>query len=337
MNARKNNFDIIRFIAASLVVFSHAYPLTTGNNGSEPFAILTNGQMTFGELAVSIFFVISGFLITQSLDRSKDLVYYFRARVLRIFPGLIVCIALSVFVLGPFFTDISLRDYFTDINTYQYLMGISLYFVQYDLPGVFMNNTWPIAINGSIWTLWYEFTFYIFVAIIGITKKINKWIVFAIYIFNIIFYSLGIGSYYTELFLYFGAGMLYYLFRDRIKLSGIIAIIAFAFVLFTGRSDLFNYTLAVFGGYLIFYLAFHPKIKFDNFGKHGDFSYGIYIYGFPVQQIMVHLFHNQLTAGVNFLLSFPFILLLAIFSWNIVEKRALKYKKIPLKSTTKVF
>lgn len=332
---RNNNFDIIRFVAATLVIFSHAYPITYGNNGSEPFAILTSGQMTYGELAVSIFFFISGFLITQSLDRSKNLAYYFKARFLRIFPALIVCILFSVFVLGPIFTEYSLIEYFTDLNTYQYIMGISLYFIQYDLPGVFTSNTWPVAINGSIWTLWYEFFFYIFVAIVGITTKINKWFVLTLYLINIFFFSFGIGGFYSELFIYFGAGMLYYLFKNWIKLNGIFAILSFIIVLFTARTDLFNFTFAIFGGFLILYLAFNPKIKLNNFGKYGDFSYGIYIYGFPVQQTMTYLFHNQLTPGMNFLLSFPVALLFAILSWNFVEKRALNYKKIPIRNLIK--
>ena len=109
IDSRINNLDIIRFIAATLVVFSHSYPLTLGNNGSEPFAVFSNGQMTFGELAVSIFFVISGFLITQSYDRSKDLIYYMKARTLRIFPGLIFCVILTVFLLGPFFTRLKCK------------------------------------------------------------------------------------------------------------------------------------------------------------------------------------------------------------------------------------
>ena len=165
IDARKNNLDIIRFLAATLVVFSHAYPLTTGNNATEPFAVCSNGQMTFGELAVSIFFIISGFLITQSYDRSKNPIYYFKARVLRIFPGLIFCVLLTVFFLGPIFTELNVKDYFKDPKTYDYLKTITLYWIQYDLPGVFQTNVWPGAVNGSLWTLWYEFFFYIVVAI----------------------------------------------------------------------------------------------------------------------------------------------------------------------------
>ena len=140
IGTRKNNLDVIRFLAATFVLFSHAYPITTGNNASEPFAIWSKGQMTFGELAVSIFFIISGFLITQSFDRSKDPIYYFKARVLRIFPALIFCVLLSILIVGPIFTEFTIKDYFKDPNTIEYLRTITLYFIQYDLPGVFQHN-----------------------------------------------------------------------------------------------------------------------------------------------------------------------------------------------------
>lgn len=326
IESRKNNFDIIRFFAATLVVFSHAYPLTSGHNGSEPFGLLTNGQMTYGELAVSVFFMISGFLITQSYDRSKNIIYYFKARILRIFPALIYCVLLSVFLLGPIFTEMSMKDYFKDYNTYEYLQTISLYWIQFDLPGVFLANVWPNAVNGSIWTLWYEFFFYIVVAALGVTRLLNKWVVLAGFIFSGYLNYHSIGGFYTELFIYFAAGMIFYLFRNQIKLNGVVAIISFLILIFTRENPIFGYLLSILGTYIIFYMAFNSRVRFHSFGKFGDFSYGIYIYGFPVQQIITHLFAGQLTHIENFLLAFPITLILAIVSWNLIEKRALKYK-----------
>ncbi|WHY76922.1 acyltransferase [Neobacillus sp. WH10] len=332
INARKNNLDIIRFFAATLVIFSHAYPLTYGNNGSEPFAIFTNGEMTFGELAVSIFFVISGFLITQSFVRSNDPVKYFKARSLRIFPGLIFCVLLSVFILGPIFTELSLMDYFKNRDTYEYMSTITLYLIQYDLPGVFQTNVWPTAVNGSLWTLWYEFFFYIVVAILGVTRLLDRRFVLACFILSSIVYFMGIGGFYSDLFRYFSAGMVFYLYRKQIKLNGWFAILSLVIVILTAKFGFFDYALSIFGTYLIFYIAFDTRLKLENFGKYGDFSYGIYIYAFPFQQIMVYIFHNQLSPLKNFLYSFPVTLLFAIVSWHLVEKRALKYKNVSFKA-----
>lgn len=329
---RKNNLDIIRFLAASLVLFSHAYPLTTGNNGSEPFAILTNGEMTFGELAVAIFFIISGFLITQSFDRSKNPINYFKARSLRIFPGLIFCVLLSIFLLGPILTKLSVKDYFANRETYDYLKTITLYWLQYDLPGMFPENIWPGAVNGSLWTLWYEFFFYIVVAVLGVTRMLNKRIVLFGFILATALYFLGRGAFYTDLFRYFGAGMVFYLYRKHIKLNGFIALLSLIILILTARNGYFEYSLSVAGTYLIFYFAFASKVKFYNFGKYGDFSYGIYIYAFPIQQIMTQAFNNQITPLENFLLSFPVTLIIAIISWHMIEKQALKYKKASFKT-----
>jgi peptidoglycan/LPS O-acetylase OafA/YrhL len=323
---RRNNLDIIRFIAATLVIFSHAYPLTYGHNGSEPFALWTNGEMTFGELAVSIFFVISGFLITQSFDRSKDPIKYFKARALRIFPGLLFCLLLASFLLGPIMTELSLKEYFTDRDTYEYLITLSLYYIQYDLPGIFESNIWPAAVNGSLWTLWYEFFFYIVVAVMGVIRLLNRRVVLASFLLVTGLYFLGKGGFYTDLFRYFSAGMVFYLYRKHIRMNGLAAIVSLIILLLTVKFGNFEYALSIFGTYLIFYIAFDTRLKLHNFGKYGDFSYGIYIYAFPIQQVMTYLFPGQLSPAGNFLLTFPVTLMFAILSWYLIEKRALKYK-----------
>ena len=102
MDRRKNNFDFIRLMAASLVIFSHCFPLTLpSENAEEPLMIVSGGQITLGNLSVMIFFVVSGFLITQSFVYSQDLRKFLLARVLRIFPALIFLILATVFILGP--------------------------------------------------------------------------------------------------------------------------------------------------------------------------------------------------------------------------------------------
>ena len=152
---RKNNFDIIRFLASLMVVWFHSYPLTLGiTGGTDQLAFLTGGQVTFGGLAVMIFFIISGFLITMSYDRSNDLTKFTKARILRIFPGVIFVVLLSTFVLGPLVTNIELKEYLTNFQTYKYLLAMSLYKMQYALPGVFETNVYQISVNGSLWTLW---------------------------------------------------------------------------------------------------------------------------------------------------------------------------------------
>lgn len=333
-NTKKNNLDFIRFVAAVLVIFSHAYPLTTGNNGSELFAVLTNGQMTFGHLAVITFFIISGFLITQSFDRSKDIVKFMKARILRIFPGLIVVVFLAAFVLGPFFTTLSLKDYLFNYQTLQYLTTISLYWIHYDLPGVFQNNVYPVAVNGSLWTLYYEFVFYIVVGVLGVSRLLNKWVLIVGFVVCTILFYLSIGSEYVNLFRYFCAGMLFYVYRKKIILNFWLAILSLVLLLISVEFGYLKFFFPIFGSYLIFYFAYQSKVNLHNFGKYGDFSYGIYIYAFPVQQIVTYYYGEGITPLTNFLISLPFTLIFAVLSWHLVEKYALRLKNFSFKRET---
>lgn len=166
-SGRNNNFDFIRFIAASMVIFSHAYRLATGRGGDEPLVIFSNSQIWFGHLAVIIFFVISGFLIAQSYERSSNIFVFFWARTLRIFPALIASLIFGVFVVGAIATESSLEAYLSDIKTYDYLNSVFLIKIRWTLPGVFENLPYKGIINGSLWTIPHEVVCYVFVAIFG--------------------------------------------------------------------------------------------------------------------------------------------------------------------------
>ena len=146
---RDNNFNLIRFIAASLVLFSHSYPLAMGNGFPEP---LSNSLGTsWGSIAVDVFFVASGFFIAASFSLKSSFKSFAMARILRIYPALIITTLLTVFVLGPLFTSLSLFDYFSHSQTYQYLIKNTtlLTGIEYYLPGVFTDTPYNQAVNGS--------------------------------------------------------------------------------------------------------------------------------------------------------------------------------------------
>jgi len=169
--SRTNHFDVIRLIASILVVFSHSFNLSHGKvlgKQYEPLMQLSRGKITLGGIAVLVFFVISGFLITASFDKDKNLLSFFRKRCLRIYPGLIVVVILTAFVLGPLMTELPLWDYFKNPETYSYLLN-NIGFIRYQdfLPGVFQYNIVPNYINGSLWTLKYELLCYISTALLG--------------------------------------------------------------------------------------------------------------------------------------------------------------------------
>ena len=145
--SRTNHFDIMRLTAALLVVFSHSFNLSHGKvlgKQYEPLMQLSKGQITLGGLAVLVFFVISGFLITASFDKDKNVLSFCQKRFLRIYPGLIVVVLLTALVLGPLMTELPLWEYFKKPETYNYLVN-NIGFIRYQdfLPGVFEHNTVP--------------------------------------------------------------------------------------------------------------------------------------------------------------------------------------------------
>jgi peptidoglycan/LPS O-acetylase OafA/YrhL len=332
MMGRKNNFDLIRFLAATIVIFSHSFPLSYGNNTSEPLLWLSKGQSTLGETAVYIFFITSGFLITQSFDRSSNIITYAKARVLRIFPALIVAIFITTFVFGALVTNLPIKEYFTNKLTYTYLTNILLKPINSNLPGVFVDNIFKNTVNGSLWTLLYEFAFYILVGLLGITKLLNKKIVVCMLPLSLImmYLTTSIGGIIHQtfiLFIYFGMGMAIYLFRNSIQLNFKFAVYCFLALIITIFTTGFAVAFAFFGAYLTMYFAFHRRINYHNFSKYGDFSYGLYIYAFPIQQIVTNIFHGSMNNYFNFIISFPATLIFAFLSWHFIEKNALKLRR----------
>ena len=140
---RNNNFNLLRIVAASAVLISHSYPLfSLGRGSTEPLDRVLG--MSLGTLAVLTFFAISGYFISQSFHSSRSIVEFTVARSLRIYPGLLAVLVLTVFALGPVFTNVSLSVYFSDHETLFYIpRNLRLWPLQYELPGVFGDNAYP--------------------------------------------------------------------------------------------------------------------------------------------------------------------------------------------------
>lgn len=338
-SSRLNNFDFIRFIASSIVVVSHSFPLSYGDNNKEILSVLTNDQITLGKLAVKIFFIISGYLIAQSWDNTKDIIKFLKARILRIFPAIIVVIILSVVLIGAVFTTHSLSNYFSNPKTYQYLQSITLFKMQYNLPGVFENNVYKNAVNGSLWTLEYEFACYLVIAILGVTKLLKKKSIVILFIIVYILDILQLGDNQTQVYLIqflvqFLLGTLCYIYRDIIRLKFSYVMAGILLLVISSLLGALHVGLMLFLPYIIMYIAFCPKIKLHHFASKGDLSYGIYIYAFPIQQIVVHLNGGNMQWYMNFIIAFPIILLCSYISWHLVEKPCMKLKYLNLKQST---
>lgn len=327
---KDNNLNFIRFCAAILVIFSHSFPLTYGSDNKEVLYIISNGQETFGSVAVKIFLIISGFLITQSWDRKKDLKTFFKARILRIFPALMVVILLTTFILGPIFTTEPLAKYFTNTKTYKYILSISLIKMQYNLPGVFENNIYKGAVNGSLWTLYYEFACYCIVAFLGHMNILKKTVVLILFL---VCYLLSLNGHLGFMLTsYFVAGMITYIYKDKIKLNRKLNLVFIILLVFSIYLNLTKYIFPFALTYIIICFAFNSKLKLNLFGSKNDLSYGIYIYAFPIQQIISYLLKDNIHWYINLIISLPLTLICAYASWNIIEKPFLNMRNIRIRN-----
>ena len=334
LDGKRNNLDFIRFAAAAGVILSHAFPLAQGTGTREPLEDFTRGQMSLGRLCVAVFLVISGVLITQSYERTPSLARYTWARVLRIFPGLAVVLLASAFLLGPALTEAPLGVYFRSTETYLYVVrNFTLYSAQWELPGVFTGNMYPGVVNGSLWTLRYEVGFYLLVAGLGAAGLLRRWVGLAAWVAAaVVPFVPYVGprlNFWPELYLYFGGGLALYLLRERVRMSPWVALGCVAVLVVTARLGVgFRYAVGCCGAYLVLYLAFLPS-RLAGFARRGDFSYGVYIYAFPVQQLVTALLGGRTEWWVNAAISLPVVVALAALSWHLVEQPALRLKGSP--------
>ena len=323
--ARGGNFDAMRLVAASAVILGHSL-ITTGAAQHPLFH-------TCAIAAVETFFIISGYLVTQSFVYSRSWARFVLARSLRIFPALLGCILLSALLLGPALTKLSLADYFRDQKLFQFVIYNSL--LENDLfmslPGVmfhpFKKGT---IINGSLWTLALEFTFYAIVLIFGVLRRLNgrsAAVLLALTLFSLTFHVL---SGYTWFLSYFAAGMLMFFVRKRQRLNGWVAWLAVPAVLL-GSYGLIPWALIPpLGAYFIIYVAVDAPFQIKNATRFGDLSYGIYLYGWPCQGLAAHMLGGQPPWWQIFLLALPSAAALACLSWHAVERPALRWKDADL-------
>lgn len=325
---RNNNFDAMRFLGALLVFVSHATFVPSGSLWADPLYALSGGQMTIGWVGVALFFVVSGYLITQSWERRSGLIPFLRARAVRIYPALIV-VVVAIFLLGGLLS--TAPNYFANPGALSYLGNIVVPFMDNHLPGVFQNMP-SSGVSDNFWTLRYEIGCYVLLAAMGMLKVWRRDTVLVLFLLVSVLFALGApstNSGWLDLPRYFLAGSVLYLYRDRVRYTpGLVALalLALTVTVFTGGMKL---GFSVFGAYVVLALAFArgplTRLGLPRFGKYGDFSYGLYLVGLFVQQI-VQRQYPALDAFGNFILSFPIALALAVLLWYTVEKPALALK-----------
>lgn len=335
-----NNFDFLRLFAASAVVVGHSYWLT-GNAELEPVRNFT-GFADIADIAVNLFFVMSGFLIAASWLHSRNPLEFLGKRALRIFPALAVSTLLTVALVGSLATTLPLADYLRSSQTLSYLSNMVL-LTKFHLPGVFVDNPFPNTVNGSVWTLPYEVTMYSLLMLLGLCRLFTRTVVLLglalmVLVHFVLIPEWGIASQVlykgTRLGMFFFAGSALYLYRELVPWNAkIAAALLIASLLAAGRDSwMLVHVLTL--PYLAIYLAYMKVPGLPSAGKYGDFSYGIYIFSFPAQQLLIH-WQPQISLPSFMLASLALSLILAIFSWHFIEAPALALKRYLPRTTRK--
>ena len=347
LNGHHNSLGIIRLVLAAAVIFDHAFPL--GGWGTAPFLAMTRDQQSLGGLAVLGFFAVSGYLVTKS-GLTNDGMQFIWRRFLRIFPGFWTVLLFGALVVGPSVYLIegrSLATYFSlepgGPITY-FTANATLQIGQYGINDVFAGNPFGGPINGSIWTLAYEWLCYLIVMgliFFGALAK-AKLVVPIMTGFLATFQLLNIvqpgalaemipllGDPWRVNFAFiFFIGACIALYADRVPYSVPLGIFAILFSLATLRVGGFNTMGFIAFAYAVLFLAAWLPKRLQRVGAVNDYSYGVYLYGWVVQQILAY-------AGVHLWGYVPYVALsligafgLAWLSWHLVEKQAMKLKDI---------
>lgn len=337
-NFKKNNINIIQFIMAILVIYSHAFPIATDGNESELFMNLTESHYSFGNLGVATFLIFSGFLVSASYENTNNIFVFLKKRVFRIFPGLLAVLVLSALVLGPCVTTLTISEYYQHPMTWQYLKNIFLNPLYWNLPGVFESNVYGSSVNGSLWTIPYQFGFYVLLGVLGFLGMLKKQKVslslLATFIISYLMrdnlfagrtHFLGMPLYdWLYLGMYFTAGMTAYAYRHVIRLSKQGAMIALSLLIFAWFAKEYFISTTICGTYLLLYLSYCTKNVNCSLDR---LSFGVYIYGFPVQQLFTHLAGGSMNPYLNTILSIPVVVCLAWLSDKFFEAPIQKLEK----------
>jgi peptidoglycan/LPS O-acetylase OafA/YrhL len=325
-----NNLGFLRLVFATLVIVAHAPAIIEGHEGHELLSSIL-GSRTFGEIAVDGFFLISGFLIVKSYQNSESKLSYLIKRVRRIYPGYLVAVVLCM-AIAP------LTDYTADFSLRGVLKGTLQVLVLNGVPiDGFIGMPYPF-LNGSLWTISYEFRCYLMVLVAGGLGLFMRRTLFVAVSFAVLMLSflpslpnipgalaffIGYPGYTIRFVSAFCVGACFYLYRDRIALTTLGAMLSAAMLLTAmAFKAAETQTFAVFGGYLIFWFAFSIKSPaLARINSNDDISYGVYLYGWPISSALVYAFNVQ-SPALLIVISIPIAYLAGYLSWICVEKPA---------------
>lgn len=331
-----NNFNLLRLIAASAVIVYHSFSLAAGPGSKDPLERLTGFDL--GTTAVVAFFAISGYFVSLSFDRRQSDLGFVLARLTRIMPGLLVVSLLCALILGPLVSALPASAYFAERSVWLYpLRMISIVWIMHDwLPGVFVHNPVPDDVDAPLWTLYYEVACYVGLFTAGTLGFFRGRRFFLLLFAWAAAYAVARYGprpslhYFASFSLPFVLGIAVYRYREAGILKGWVAaalalLAAGTALAGIGIEELWSAAVA----YAVLWLGFAPGKTLLAYNRLGDYSYGTYIYGFPVQQTVAAALPNIAPLAMT-ALSLPAAIALGALSWHFVERPALNLRKTGL-------
>ncbi len=331
-----SGFDYMRILLACLVVFYHSFETSYGAPNAE--LVYASWWRALAASVLPMFFALSGFLVAGSMERTSNVYTFTALRVLRIFPALSVELILSALVLGPLLTAVTLHEYFTHPDFFVYFENL-IGNVHYRLPGLFPNNPVPGIVNAQLWTLpfeLYSYMLFIIVALLGVYQRpylflpfLGLWFVLVNYLVLFAGYDMHLRPItvmgHTLMMASFSGALLFRLRKIIPWNAGLFALCAV--LSWLALSHPFYDVLAPLPlAYVTVYLGVMNPPR-DKIVLSGDYSYGIFLYGYPLQQGFAIIGPAVHTWWLNLFVVLPVTILVAAGSWWLVEKPTLRLRR----------
>jgi len=325
-------FHVIRLFLSISVVCWHS---VVASYGSDEQALM-NPWSAIPSAILPMFFGLSGFLVMGSALRQRNLKNFIFFRGARMIPALAVEITISALLFGAILTTVPLGQYFTSNEFFEYF-GSLVGRIRYILPGVFEDNPFPRIVNISLWTIPGELLSYSYLAVLMVTGtylSTRAILASAILLGGVFLWAdltfgaelVGQRMPMQYLLMSYVFGTLIYAARYHIPYGWGAFALSVVLGLALMRTVGLGYIGVFFITYAIVFLGM-TRIPTAKIFRTGDYSYGIYLYGFPIQQLMVYLFPGYREWYWNIAFSLPVVVLIAVFSWHVVEKPALALRK----------
>ena len=331
ISSHANNYTLIRWVLASSVVYYHAFHLSSDKHLADRLTLALLPTTSVGGLAVQCFFFLSGLFVAQSWLRDRNVLAYAARRALRIWPGLLVCVALTLPVAALLSQPGQFGNYLAHPQFHEYIAYNGILQFKYQVIGMFSDH-YTNAINGSIHTLWLETKMYMLLGTLGLLGMLGSERRIALVSGALVAFAciwplftkqpLPINDHDQHLVAMFCAGMLTFGLARHLRIAVWQALPLAALATFT-KGPLHTFAFFAFAAWILLYLGQARWIP-RRLHLREDHSYGIYIYGWPCGQFVVALAPDigplALTA-----VSLPLAWLLAMASWRYVEKPAMGF------------